>query len=118
MSGGSNRLGITASTVSWRLLAARSAASPLHAYFRMSGAAACHMMRSQHQYLKRPDSVEHLVPNDVFLLWTKRSQFVHLDQVERHIADARARTRLSDNAASPIRNRNPVSVSLALNFLG
>src|SRR5262245_50960734 len=27
-------------------------------------------------HLKRPDSVEHLVPNDVFLLWTKRSQFI------------------------------------------
>jgi hypothetical protein len=35
----------------------------------MSGAAARHMMRSQHQHLKPPGSVEHLVPNDVFLLW-------------------------------------------------
>jgi len=46
MSGGSNRLGITAFTVGWRCTCRALRCEPLHAYFPMSGAAARHMMRS------------------------------------------------------------------------
>jgi len=46
MSGGSNRLGITAFTVGWRCTGRALRYEPLHAYFLMSGAAARHMMRS------------------------------------------------------------------------